>query len=137
MVDDSFAARRMVRKHLTREQFGERLFNLAVDRGWSQAELARQSGLTRNSISNYMRGNYLPDAASLKALATAFKMKPEDLLPNVVETEYKLRSDPPLQITTGADPSTSWVKINRLVKTSELPALLALLEKVSVTAADD
>lgn len=138
MVDDDFSTRRMLRKHLTREQFGERLFNLSVEHGWSQAETARQAGLSRNAISNYMRGNYLPDAVSLKKLADAFDMKPEDLLPNVVEAEVKMsRNDPVLEIKAAADPSSSWVKINRLIKTSHLPKLLALLEEASATASDD
>lgn len=138
MVDDDFATRRMVRKHLTREQFGERLFNLSVEKGWTQAELGRQADISRNAVSNYMRGNYLPDPVSLKKLAEALDVKPEDLLPNIVEAEVKMsRSDPVLEVRAAADPSSSWVKINRLIKTKHLPELLALLEKASATANDD
>jgi transcriptional regulator with XRE-family HTH domain len=132
MVDDNFNARRMVRKHLTRQEFGQRLFNLMIDHGWSQAELGRQADISRDAISNYIRGNYLPEPVNIKKLADAFKIKPEDLLPNVAETEIKMVSAPALEVRTGADPTTSWVKINRLIRSSELPKLLQAIEEASV-----
>lgn len=137
MVEDDFNSRRMVRKHLTRKQFAARLFNLANERGWNQAETARQAGVTRDSVSNYMRGSYLPDAVNLRKLADAFGLKPEDLLPNIIETELKVETKPSLEVRTGADPTTSWVLLNRLIKSEGLPELMALINKYGVTANDD
>lgn len=134
MVDDNFSARTMVRRHLTREQFGERLFNLMVNKGWSQAELARQADLQRDAISKYIRGVSLPEPHNLKKLADALDVKVEDLQPNVQETQIKLHAAPSLDIRTGADPTTSWVKINRLIRNEDLPELLAVLNKATVTA---
>jgi transcriptional regulator with XRE-family HTH domain len=43
---------------------------------WSQADLARASGLTRTAISNYINGR-TPDEAALRKIAKAFKLPPE------------------------------------------------------------
>jgi transcriptional regulator with XRE-family HTH domain len=65
---------------MTPEKFGKRLFNLFVDRGWTQSELARRSGVPRESVSDYVRGHRLPDANDTKLLADAFGLTPDQLL---------------------------------------------------------
>lgn len=45
---------------------------------WSQADLARASGLTRAAISRYINDkNRIPDEVALRKIAKAFNMPPE------------------------------------------------------------
>jgi molybdate-binding protein/transcriptional regulator with XRE-family HTH domain len=50
-----------------------------TDRGWSQAELARRSGLSRAGISAIEMGGLIPSAAAALALAAALECRVEDL----------------------------------------------------------
>jgi transcriptional regulator with XRE-family HTH domain len=52
-----------------------------VDKGWTPAELACESGLSRNEILSYMRGLSLPTGENLAKLAKALDTTPEKLLP--------------------------------------------------------
>lgn len=79
-VDDmSIKARAAVRK-----AFGDRLYQLIVDRGWNRSELGRRAGLPRDAISNYVRGANLPSKENLEAIAHALNMTVEDLAPQLV-----------------------------------------------------
>jgi transcriptional regulator with XRE-family HTH domain len=75
-------------------EFGRRLQRAAVAKGWTQSELARRasaylpknegmrgSAFERSAISGYMKGESLPLAPRLAALAKALDVKEEDLLP--------------------------------------------------------
>ncbi len=48
---------------------------------WNQSDLARAAGLPRELISTYCRGASYPTARSLRRIAEALKMKPEELAP--------------------------------------------------------
>ena len=56
--------------------FNEWLLNNLKELDWSQADLARASGLTTAAISKYMAGR-IPDDAALRKIAKAFKFPPE------------------------------------------------------------
>ena len=61
--------------------FGERLRSLRKTRGWTQADLARASGLTRSHISRLEAGAIqLPSRERLHRLAQALGTTPDDLL---------------------------------------------------------
>ena len=48
--------------------------------GWTQAELAKVSGLTRPSIEAIERGTFAPSMRTLNKLSYAFKIQPQDLM---------------------------------------------------------
>lgn len=48
------------------------------EKDWSQADLARRSGLTRGAVSNYVNGR-VPDDQALRKIAKAFNMPPENV----------------------------------------------------------
>jgi len=50
-------------REISREEFGRRVYRKMLAKGWSQAELGRQSGIHRESISGYIRGNHWPTRA--------------------------------------------------------------------------
>lgn len=55
------------------DNFSEWLSKAMSDKGWSQADLARASGLTRQTISYYLGGkSKQPDEFALQQLAKAF-----------------------------------------------------------------
>lgn len=57
-------------------KFNDWILSQLKDRGWSQADLARSSGLTRGGVSNYINGR-IPDEKALRKIAKAFKLPPE------------------------------------------------------------
>jgi transcriptional regulator with XRE-family HTH domain len=104
-------------RHITQKEFGQRLYRLMQERGWTQAELSRRSGLTRDSVSTYVRGLTYPTGKSVQALARAFNVPPETIMPN--HAEHAIEQDEPAfeMKQSTIDPSKSWVRVNRLVST--------------------
>lgn len=104
-----------VPKHLTKQEFGRRLYREIIARGWNQSEMARQAGLPRDSISTYVRGRAFPTPKSLQKLADALGLSPIDLLPN--STESAIDEDiPALEIKVSpAAPTKAWLRVNQLV----------------------
>jgi transcriptional regulator with XRE-family HTH domain len=58
--------------------FNDWLIERLKEENWSQANLARVSGLTTGAISNYINGR-IPDEAALRKIAKAFKLPPENV----------------------------------------------------------
>jgi transcriptional regulator with XRE-family HTH domain len=56
--------------------FNDWLLKKLQEMDWSQADLARQSGLTKGAISKYLMGR-IPDETALRKIARAFKLPPE------------------------------------------------------------
>jgi len=57
-------------------EFNDWLLAKLKDFDWSQATLAKRSGLTRGAISNYINGR-IPDDAALNKIARAFRTAPD------------------------------------------------------------
>lgn len=119
-------------KHLTKQEFGKRLYKLMLARGWHQSELARQADLPRDSISVYIRGKSLPTPTSLQALASALSVTAEELLPNHLEGAID-EDMPALEIrvsTNAAD--IAWIRLNRAVTLRTALKIAELLENDNV-----
>lgn len=118
----------LVPRHLTKQEFGKRLYGLMLAKGWNQSELGRQSGLPRDSISTYVRGQSLPTPANLKALSEAFGIETEELLPNHVESAID-QDVPSFEMKTSVSaPNMAWVRVNRLVTMQTAIRIADLLE---------
>lgn len=116
-------------KHLTKQQFGQRLYSLMMAKGWNQSELARQADLPRDSISTYVRGRTFPTPKSLNALAKALGVTATDLLPNVVESA--LDEEMPsveMRVSTTA-PDRAWLRVNRMVMMSTATKIIEMLNE--------
>jgi len=62
------------------DKFSEWLGKRMREKGWSQADLARVSGLTRQTISYYLAGkSKKPDGIALRQLAKAFSLDEKDI----------------------------------------------------------
>jgi transcriptional regulator with XRE-family HTH domain len=76
--------------------FNDWLLNQLKQQDWSQADLARASGLTTAAISRYISGR-TPDEAALRKIAKALRLPPElvfekaGLLPTKSELTPKKR----------------------------------------------
>jgi transcriptional regulator with XRE-family HTH domain len=88
-------------------------------KGWSQADLARHSSLTRQAIANYVAGR-IPDNDSLIELARVFKTKPEMLF----------RIAQGLPANPDADP---WVEEMSHKLTLLSPGLRAMAERLIIS----
>jgi transcriptional regulator with XRE-family HTH domain len=81
------------RKQLARDEFAARLQTAMDAKGWSQSDLARRCFGTvkdsrgynaakgRDRISAYLNGISLPEKRTVKQLAAALGVKPDELLP--------------------------------------------------------
>lgn len=119
-------------KHLTKQEFGKRLYNLMIRKGWHQSELARQSGLPRDSISVYIRGRSLPTPASLKQLASALGVATDELLPNHVESAID-EDNPSIEFKVSPNmPDRAWLRVNRLVTIRAALKIMDILENDNV-----
>lgn len=115
-------------RHLSKQEFGRRLYNAMINKGWNQSELSRQSGLQRDSISVYIRGKSLPGPTNLQKLADCLGMKPIELLPNVVESAID-SDNPSFEFKASPNaPTKGWLRINRLVRFSTAIAVGKLIE---------
>lgn len=127
-IDDAPPERRLTPKHLTKQEFANRLYNLALGKGWHQSELARRSDLPRDAISVYMRGKALPTPINLEKLAKALGVRSDELLPNHLESAID-DDVPAFELKVSASsPATAWLRVNRLVKTSTAVRIAELLE---------
>lgn len=125
---DSLSEPKMTPKHLTKQEFARRLYKLMIGKAWTQSELARQADLPRDSISTYMRAKSLPTPQSLQALAKAFGVKPEDLLPNHMESAMSEENPAFSMQVSDSNPAKAWVRVNRLVNFSTATKIAELLE---------
>jgi len=127
-VQDTLSSERLTPKHLAKEEFGRRVFNLLRDRGWNQSDLARQAGLGRDKISVYITGKAFPTPASLKAIADALHVKPEELLPNHFESAIDADNPAFEMKVSNAAPNTAWLRVNRLVSMVTAVKIAELLQ---------
>lgn len=119
---------------LSREEFGKRLDNLRLRRGWSQSDLGRHSGLTRGSISEYIKGRAFPSTLNLKRLADALSVKPEDLLPNVILTAAE-DEQPAMQMKVlSSNPGMALVNIHRMLPTELASKLMSQIAEYDAAA---
>ena len=122
-----------VQRPLTKEEFGQRLYKLMSSRGWRQADLASKSGLTRDNISNYIRGVSFPTTPNLKKLALAFRLPEGDIFPNIwmrtvatPKPDFELRTSP-------SDPSMAWIRLERMVPLKVAFEIAQLIENAKST----
>jgi transcriptional regulator with XRE-family HTH domain len=117
--------------HMKKQMFGNRLFKLMVEKGWSQSELARRASIPRDAVSIYIRGKSFPSPQKLAALAAALGVAETTLLPN--QAESAIDEDNPsfeMKVSPNA-PSVAWLRVNRLVSTATAVKIAELLSQES------
>lgn len=114
-------------KALAREEFGRRVYNAMLKKGWRQSDLARVSGVPKDSVSTYIRGKVMPTSLSLQKIAEALGVDPTDLLPNAL---YRaIDADTPdfeMKVSPG-DGTKAWVRLNRLMSMKAAVAIATIV----------
>ena len=128
ITTDSPSDSRLAPRHLTKQEFGKRLYKLMLAKGWNQSELARQAGLPRDSVSVYIRGRSLPTPSSLQSLAAAFGLSTEELLPNHIESAID-EDTPSMEMKVSPNAlDKAWLRVNRLVTVRAALKIMDILE---------
>jgi transcriptional regulator with XRE-family HTH domain len=114
---------------LTRQEFGRRLATLLLEHDWNQSDLARAAGLGRDSISTYVNGKTFPTPKALKALADAFGIEKEQLLPNyqmsAMDDEH-----PAVELKQAVGhPGKAWLRINRAMSFPTAAKIIAIINE--------
>lgn len=73
--------------------FVDNVTQLMNEKGISQAELSRRTGLPRSSISQYLSGRNKPREKALKAIAVALDVKTEALTEGDTKLTVKIAAD--------------------------------------------
>lgn len=119
----------MTPKHLSKQEFGKRLYKLMLSRGWNQSELARQADLPRDSISTYIRGRSFPTPKSLQALAEALGTTPGDIMPTALKEAID-NDAPELDVKVSPSaPAAAWLRVNRLVSLSTASKVIEIINQ--------
>jgi transcriptional regulator with XRE-family HTH domain len=116
-------------RHLSKQEFGQRLRKKMLEKGMHHAELARRADLPRNNVSTYINGRSFPSEISLNKLAKALGCTADELLPNRLEMAIRGEAMPDLSMKTSVtDQSRSWLVVNRLVSTGLAARIIQMLE---------
>jgi transcriptional regulator with XRE-family HTH domain len=121
-------------KDAVRREFAKRLQAALTEKGWNQAELARNAtrhmpdGKTigRDSVSGYIRALSTPNPGHLAAICAALDMKPADLLPVKGIPSVENRT-PPLDISDVGQ-GKAWLRVNQAVDWAVALKVLELLK---------
>jgi len=124
------------RRRAAREVLAKNLQNLMIEKGFTQAELARRlqkllpdERIERDSISNYCRATAMPSPIRLAGLAELFKVEPKDLLPeDSVPYAFKPEKKTPAREMKDLGDGNVWLTINQAVPYSLAIKILAMLE---------
>jgi len=107
-----------------RPTFGAELRRLRLERGWTQAELARRAGLTRQTINYLEQDRVSPRFNTLEKLLTALGITGADLL-----ADDSLQSEPFQRMRTLLETvSAGLVAVSRRLR-EQLPQVSALIRK--------
>lgn len=109
----------------TKAEFAKRVYKRMMDKGWNQSQLARYSGLPRDSISVYVRGRSLPTPQSLQKLSTCLGCAPEDLLSTYAQAAAEIQPTRLELREIHGEPDYMWIKLNaRFKKETALKILM-------------
>ena len=102
--------------------FGRKLRAALEAKSWNQSDLAKATGLGRDSISTYIRGLTMPDPKNLKKLAEALELPVKDLMPegggDAVSAAFEIS-----QASTGR----VFMRINQAVSFEQAARIMAIL----------
>jgi len=121
-------------RELSKQEFGRRLMHFTATKGWNQAELARQAGIGRDSVSNYVNGNQFPGPKALQKLCDALGVTREQLLPNSLRLAVDAE-EPAIELKQApGHPDKAWLKINRAMSFGTAAAIIALIKEEDAQA---
>lgn len=116
-------------RHLSKQEFGRRLWELMVKNDMNQSDVARASGVGRDSISKYVNGKQFPTPIVAARIAKVFKVEPEELLPNLAEQAYE-REAPSLEMrAVHGKPGRVWLRVDQEVSSVQAAKIMSILNE--------
>lgn len=116
-------------REMRKQEFARKLWELMVARNLSQADLARESGLGRDSVSNYVNAKTLPEPKQAKALADALGVTVPELYPGAVEAAVDAEIPAVELRQVAGHPGKAWLRVNRALSFATAAKIIALLEE--------
>jgi len=116
----------MAPKPSLREEFARNLYRAIQKRGWTQTDLARHTGIGRDSISHYIAGRNMPGPVNAKRIADALNVPLEQIMPWIAmnpitgdtpDMEFKMIGD------------KAWLSINKLLRADTAVKILAMIRE--------
>jgi transcriptional regulator with XRE-family HTH domain len=116
-------------KAISKQEFGRRLHSLLIQKGWNQSDLARASGIGKDSISGYIRGRSFPGPNKLQELADAMGMPKEKLLPNSLQAAMD-EELPAVELRQAVGHGNRvWLRVNRQMSFAAAVRIIAEIER--------
>lgn len=123
------ARQHLTPRALTKQEFGRRLQGLMMAKDWTQSDLARASGMGRDSISKYINAISFPTPLALKKLAESLGVTKEELLPNALMQALD-DEHPAVELKQAAGhPDKAWLRVNRAVPFDVAARIVALINE--------
>jgi transcriptional regulator with XRE-family HTH domain len=111
-----------------RQEFGRRLQQKILSKGWRQSDLARATDIGKDSISHYVRGRSLPGPKALNTMAKALGVSVADLLPNAPAAAMD-EELPALELRQAAGhPGMVWLRVNRALSFAVAAKIIDLIQ---------
>lgn len=101
-------------REVRRVGFAKNLSALILDANISQSDLARMTGLGRDSISGYVLGKSVPSPENAERIARALGVPLSKLQPATARVVME-PGKPFLHVETGGSSETAWLQINQRV----------------------
>lgn len=117
-------------KDALKREFARRLHQAMRAKDWRQSDLARASGMPKDSISQYYNGKIFPTAFSLEKVARALGVQPTDLMPGATDPSPVGQAVPrdfgPVVEDVPGSPNLKRVRVSRVVSAKTAGAIFNL-----------
>lgn len=119
---------------VAKQEFGRRLYQAMLVKGWTQSELARKADISRDKVSTYIRGITAPTDQNLMKLADVLNVDPKELLPAAAE-RAAMTGEPDFEMkrNPGMASHLIWLRINRAVSMKTALKIAELIENDDTT----
>ena len=112
---------------LRKQEFANRIVSLMEKKMVRQSDVARATGVGRDSISNYVRGRTVPTPTALGKLSKYFNIPAEKLYPNYAQQAMQ-REQPAYDFKQVAgEPNVTWVQINMRLTSKKAAEIMAII----------
>lgn len=119
-------------KQRAKELFARRLYRMILERGWNQADLAREAGLGRDVIHSYINAKSLPTQPSAEKLAAALGVSVAQLYPGGDDSIINIAPVAPAELPAvhmrPLEDGEVFLQINMQMPMARALKLLALLQ---------
>lgn len=117
-------------RDLAKQELARRLAKALQDRDMNQSDLARAANLPRELISTYIRCTAFPTPKSLRRIADALQMKPDDLVPAAMGLVAQDEVPSFAMTEISGQRGQVWLRVNRMVPAAAASKIFAILQEI-------